>query len=201
MGRKNVTCRIEPEGGPPEPTVRSPVLGSARMAQVGNGVEMPLLRYFMYVGGALLTLLLASNVVLPQTPLPGTLTSGSDLPPVRIHSDRKLPDKVVFDTSVPVRPFAPAVKSVVAVAPPPAVVVAPPAVAEMSAKARVREAFAQLPDQEEAAGPKMSQMALVTLPEPKMVSKVPVLKRKVAKPRTGNPLIVAQQPHFGQDTW
>jgi len=161
---------------------------------------MPLLRYFMYVGGALLMLLFVSNAVVPQVSLPGTLTSGSDLPPVRIQSDRKLPDKVVFDTSVPVRPTAPALRTVLAVAPPPEPVVAPPAVAEMSAKARVREAFAQLPDQEEATGPKMSQMALVTLPEPKMVSKVPVLKRKIAaKPRTT--VMVAQQPHFGQDTW
>jgi len=55
---------------------------------------------------------------------------------------------------------------------------------------------------DEATGPKMSQMSIVTLPEPKMVSKTPVLKRKVAKPRTGTPLmLVAQQPHFGQDTW
>jgi hypothetical protein len=169
-------------------------------ARVENGVRMPLLRYFMYVGGALLTLLLVSNVVLPQTPLPGTLTSGSDLPTVRIHSERKLPDKVVFDTSVPVRPATPIAKTVVAVAPAPAPVALPPAIAEMSAKARVREAFAQLPDEEEVANPKMSQMALVTLPEPKMVSKVPVLKRKIAKSRTA-PLMVAQQPHFGQDTW
>jgi hypothetical protein len=164
---------------------------------------MPLLRYFMYVGGALLTLLLVSNAVLPQVPLPGTLTSGSDLPPVRIHSDRKLPDKVVFDTSVPLRAAAPVATTVIAAAPVPALVLAPqPVVAEMSAKARVREAFAQLPDQEEPTGPKISQMALVTLPEPKMVSKVPVLKHKIAKPRTGNsPMLVAQQPHFGQDTW
>ena len=154
----------------------------------------------MYVGGVLLTLLLVSNAVLPQVPLPGTLTSGSDLPPVRIHSERKLPEKMVFDTSVPLRASAPAVKTVVAAAP--ALVVAPPAVAEMSARARVREAFAQLPDTEDATGPKMSQMALVTLPEPKMVSKAPVLKRKIAKPRTANSLMmVAQQPRFGQDTW
>jgi len=158
---------------------------------------MPLLRYFIYVGGALLTLLLVSNAVLPQVPLPGTLTSASDLPPVRIHSERKLPDKVVFDTSVPVGASAPVVKSIVAAAAP-----APSAVAEMSARARVREAFAQLPDNGEATGPKMSQMALVALPEPKMVSKVPVLKRKIAKPRTANPvMMVAQQPHFGPVSW
>jgi hypothetical protein len=170
-------------------------------ARVENGVRMPLLRYFMYVGGALLTLLLVSNAVLPQMPLPGTLTSGSDLPTVRIHSERKLPEKVVFDTSVPVKATAPIAKTVFAAAPARAPIALPPAVAEMSAKARVREAFAQLPDEEEVTSPKMSQMALVTLTEPKMVSKTQLPKRKIAKPRIANPLMVAQQPHFGQDTW
>jgi hypothetical protein len=169
---------------------------------VENGVKMPLLRYFIYVGGALLTLLLVSNAVLPREPLPGTLTSGTDLPTIRIHSDRKLPEKVVFDTTVPVRVTAPIAKTSVAAAPVAAAPIALlPATAEMSAKARVREAFAQLPDEEEATGPKISQMGLVTLPEPKMVSKVPVLKHKIAKARAAAPLMVAQQPHFGRDTW
>jgi hypothetical protein len=171
-------------------------------ARVENGVKMPLLRYFLYVGGALLTLLLVANVVLPQESLPATLTSGTDLPTIRIHSERKLPEKVVFDTSVPVRLTAPSAKTSVAAAPVAAAPVAvPPAIAEMSAKARVREAFAQLPDEEDATGPKISQMGLVTLPQPKMVSKVPVLKHKIAKPRAVAPLMVAQQPHFGRDTW
>lgn len=163
---------------------------------------MPLLRYFLYVGGALLTLLLVANVVLPQESLPATLTSGTDLPTIRIHSERKLPEKVVFDTSVPVGVTVPIAKTSVAAMPVAAAPVAvPPAIAEMSAKARVREAFAQLPDAEEATGPKISQTGLVTLPEPKMVSKVPVPKHKIAKPRAATPLMVAQQPHFGRDTW
>ena len=185
------------------PPLNGPLGATARVCAVENGVKMPLLRYFMYVGGALLALLLVANAVLPQEPLPETLTSGTDLPTVRIHSERKLPEKVVFDTSVPVvKVTAPTIKTIVAAAPVTAAPIAvPPAIAEMSAKARVREAFAQLPDEEEATGPKASQMALVALPEPKMVSKVPVLKRKVAKPRAATPLMVAQQPHFGQATW
>jgi hypothetical protein len=163
---------------------------------------MPLLRYFVYVGGALLTLLLISNAVLPQVPLPANLTSGSDLPPVRIHSERKLPERVVFDTSAPVGASTPIVKTVEAAVPAPAPMITPPAVAEMSAKARVREAFAQLPDGGEATDMKRSQMALVPLPEPRMVSKVQVQKRKIAKPRTVNPsIMVAQRPHFGLDGW
>ena len=135
-----MTCRIAPKDPAQEPTVRLPRFGlGAQIYAGGNGIDMPLLRYFIYVGGALLTLLLISNAVLPQVPLPGTLTSGSDLPPVRIHSDRKLPDKVVFDTSVPLRASAPVATTLIAVAPVPALVLAPqPVVAEMSARARVR---------------------------------------------------------------
>jgi hypothetical protein len=198
-----VTCRVEPEDPHQEPTVRSPGWGFAHVLYAGgNGINMPLLRYFMYVGGALLTLLLISNAVLPRVPLPDALTSASDLPPVRIHSERKLPERVVFDTSVPAGASTPIVKTVVAAVPAPAPLIAPPAVAEMSAKARVREAFAQLPNGGEATDAKVSRMALVALPEPRVVSKVQVQKRKIAKPRTVNPsIMVAQQPHFGPFSW
>jgi len=166
---------------------------------------MPILRYFVYVGGALLSLLLISNAVLPQVPLPSTLTAGSDLPPVRIHTDRKLPERVVFDTSSTVSPAAiaviasaklartaPALQSMAAAA--------PMAAPEISPKARVREAFAQLPDGGNVPEPKMSEMALVTVTEPKMISKS-LPKRKLVKPRTPQGLMmVAQQPHFGQAT-
>ena len=57
---------------------------------------------------------------------------------------------------------------------------APAPVAEMSAKARVRESFAQF---KPADDPK---------PEAK-----PIPKRKVAKARVAPPMRVAQQPHFG----
>src|ERR1700750_2860260 len=115
---------------------------------------MPLLRYFLYVGGALLSLILIANLVLPQEPLPATLTSVTELPPVRIQSDRKLPERIVFDTSstvatAPVPVLAP--PKVAAAAPAPAPV--PAITAEMSAKARVREAFAQLPADEQVAAP------------------------------------------------
>jgi len=45
---------------------------------------MPLLRYFIFVGGSLLALLFVVNAAFPTEPLPETLTSGSDLPVVRI---------------------------------------------------------------------------------------------------------------------
>jgi hypothetical protein len=146
---------------------------------------MPLLRYFIYVGASLLGLLLITNVALTPVPLPGTLTSATDLPSVRIHSERKLPEAIVFDThstvsSAPV-PMLQAPMTV-----PRAVAPAQPAatVTEISPKARVREAFAQLP-------------------EPKTASKPPAKRKVAARPRTAGPvMMVAQQPHFGPfATW
>jgi hypothetical protein len=167
---------------------------------------MPLLRYFLYVGGALLSLILCANIVLPQELLPATLTSATELPPIRIQSDRKLPERIVFDTSSTVAsgPVAilPARKVAALVAPAPAP--APAVTAEMSAKARVREAFAQLPAAEDVSEPKMDQMAKVVVPEPKMY-KVRQAPRRVAasRPYAPRPLtMVAQQPHFGSfETW
>jgi hypothetical protein len=61
---------------------------------------MPLLRYFGFVGTTLLTLLLASHWLLPGStaePVRGDI----DRTFIRISSIEKLPEKVVFDTSVP----------------------------------------------------------------------------------------------------
>ena len=50
---------------------------------------MPILRYFIFVGGALLALLFAANFALPQAPVAkGIVTSSNDVPPIRIRSDR-----------------------------------------------------------------------------------------------------------------
>ena len=170
---------------------------------------MPILRYFLYVGGALLSLLLVSNAVLPQVPLPSNLTSASDLPPVRIHTERKLPERVVFDTSSTVSsaPIPVIASQKVAQAPvsaaQPVAAAAPMAAPEISPRARVREAFAQLPDDEDVSEPKMSEMALVTVTEPKVISKSLPKRKVAAKPRTAQPMMmVAQQPRFGQpNTW
>lgn len=184
---------------------------------------MPLLRYFLFVGGSLIALLFVVNVAFPTAPLPENLTSGSDLPPIRIHSERKLPERVVIDTSVALPMQAAAAPVAIAQVKPQAQIQvqtpaqadgpalqtnvrAPvqPAIAAISAKARVREAFAQLPREEDAFEPKMSDMATVVLPEPKMYPARQPLKRKVAaKPRSAPPLMVAQQPHFGgfNSTW
>jgi hypothetical protein len=125
---------------------------------------MPLLRYFLFVGGSLIALMLVVNVAFPTAPLPENLTSGSDLPPIRIHSERKLPERVVIDTSVALPMQAAAAPVAIAQVKPQAQIqVQTPAQADgpalqtnvrapvqpaISAKARVREAFAQLPREE-----------------------------------------------------
>jgi len=64
---------------------------------------MPLLRYFCVVGPALLMLLLAVNWILPEAIDP--VHASTAKPTIRISSIEKLPERVVFDTSLP--QFAP----------------------------------------------------------------------------------------------
>lgn len=164
-----------------------------------NGAKMFVLRYFGYVGGTLLALLFVTDAMLPKQPLPGVLKSGSDLPAVRIHSDKKWPERVVFDTST--QPVAPVVMAEAAAAPRPVVASAP----EATAKARVREAFAQFSPAEPkatAAAPKMAAA------EPKSAAPKPaqVIKRKVARVHPihpSRPVMLAAQQRFGwfDNTW
>ncbi len=152
---------------------------------------MPLLRYFLYVGGALLALLLVANAALPPLPAGDGITSSSELPVIRIHSDRKRPEAIVFDTSKPT--MAPPVVAKIETATP-----APVAAAEFPPKARVREAFAQFvpPETQAAPQPKKVEARTETRLHP---------KRRVARAHVNRPLmLVAQQPQpqrFGLFTW
>ena len=92
---------------------------------------MPLLRYFGFAGTALLTLLWVSHWLLPgSTAEP--VRNDIDRTFIRISSIEKLPEKIVFDTSVPYVAPAPSVA-------PPATVAA--AVAPVHA-APIQSAFA-----------------------------------------------------------
>ena len=99
---------------------------------------MLLARYFLSVGGVLLALLFVADAVAPK--VPAAATDGNDTAVdksvIRIHSDRKWPAPVVFDTNVPTIVPAQTLKAEAVAAPP------PPA-ADLSAKTRVRETFAQ----------------------------------------------------------
>lgn len=178
---------------------------------------MPIFRYFVFVGGALLALLLVADYVLPAQPVAhAVVTASNDQPLIRIRSDRHLPERVVLDTSQPTI-AAPVVKTAAVVAPqPPVRETMSPALAEMSAKARVRETFAQFtsPPKADAAAAKKTdakpQVQAQAQPAqgqaPQTQAQQP--KRKVARthpaPQQGRPMmLVAQQPHFGlfNTTW
>jgi hypothetical protein len=61
--------------------------------------EMPLWSYFLFVGGVLLTLILAANWLLPAPASNQHTPSRVRRPPLRIQSTQKGPDQVVIDTS------------------------------------------------------------------------------------------------------
>jgi hypothetical protein len=60
--------------------------------------ELPLRRYFLFVGGGLLALLFLLEAVLPP-PARQSSASGPNFPVIRIHSELKRPPAVVIDTS------------------------------------------------------------------------------------------------------
>ena len=144
---------------------------------------MPVARYFFYVGGVLLALLFGVDAYVPKEPVVGSTAAAAapiENPTLRIRSERKWPERVVYDTSLPT--IVPPKTEIAAAVPSP--------VAEMSAKARVRESFAQF---RPADDPK---------PEAR-----PLPKRKIAKARAAPsmPMMrVAQHPNFGffgNNTW
>jgi hypothetical protein len=173
---------------------------------------MPIFRYFIFVGGALLALLFAADFVFPAAPVAQAVaTAGNEQPLIRIRSNRHLPERVVLDTSQPTI-AAPAVKTAAVAAPqPPVQDDVSPALAEISAKTRVRETFAQFTPEPKAntaaakkAGATQSQIAQAQAsPVP-----APQPRRKIVRthpaPQSGRPMMqVAQQPHFGlfNTTW
>lgn len=175
---------------------------------------MPIFRYFVFVGGALLALLFAADYVLPAQPVAQVVAAASnDQPLIRIRSDRHLPERVVLDTSQPTI-AAPVVKTAAVAPQPPVRETMSRALAEMSAKARVRETFAQFtpaPKADTAAAKRTDAKLQAQAPPaqaqaPQTQAQQP--KRKVARthlaPQQGRPMmLVAQQPHFGlfNTTW
>ena len=147
---------------------------------------MPVARYFLFVGGMLLALLFALDAFAPQQ----TVVAGNAVPSinktvVRIRSDQKLPERVVYDTSLPTI-VPPAAATQTAAAP------APPA-ADVGGQAQVRDTFAQFVP---AEAKKLEKQPESQAPR----------KRKIAKIRRAQPMRVAQQPHFGfgffgSNTW
>jgi hypothetical protein len=144
---------------------------------------MPVARYFLFVGGLLLALLFALDASPPQqTAVDGHAAPSINKTVVRIRSDQKLPERVVYDTSLPTI-VPPAAATQIAAAP----------AADVSAQAGVRDTFAQFVPAE--------AKKLEKQPEPQAPR-----KRKIAKIRPAQQMHVAQQQHFGfgffgSNTW
>ena len=135
---------------------------------------MPVARYFLFVGGVLLALLFLIDAYVPSQALVASHAAPSiDRNVVRIRSDAKLPERVVYDTSLPT--IVPPVSKVQIAAAP-----QPPVATDVAAQARVRDTFAQFVPAE------------AKKPEPQAPR-----KRKVAKSHANPPIQVAQQQHFG----
>ncbi|WJR79189.1 hypothetical protein [Bradyrhizobium sp. NP1] len=139
---------------------------------------MPLARYFYYVGGVLLALLFIADAYLPKLPVAHRVDKVSYN--IHIHSDRKWPERIVYDTSLPIITPAQIANIEESAA-------APPTIAQ--AKAQVREAFAQLqpPDANQLQSSDSKKR------EPKLKRQRKIAKRRVAPPA----VLVARQQQFG----
>jgi len=145
---------------------------------------MPVARYFLFVGGVLLALLFALDAFTPPQVAVASSAPSIDKTVVRIRSDQKPPERVVYDMSLPTI-VPPAATTQVAAAP-----VAP--VVDPNAQARVRDTFAQFVP---AEAKKLEKQVEPQAPR----------KRKVAKARPAQPPMrfAQQQQHFGffGNTW
>ena len=94
---------------------------------------MPLARYFLYVGGVLLAVVFMLDAGLTEPPAMKRLQTSS--PAIRIHSERKWPERIVFDTTLPA--VAPAQTAIVEDRTP-----NPATVTDVLVKQTEREAFA-----------------------------------------------------------
>jgi len=118
---------------------------------------MPVFRYYLFVGGALLALLFGINVVVAERDRKSDLARTDRTPPIRILSEHRLPDRVVIDTSQPtIQP----VEAKVAAAPLPPVIEVeqPQLVFDLSAQANIRETFAQFVSTEPEAKPRVKKV-------------------------------------------
>jgi hypothetical protein len=144
---------------------------------------MPLARYFSFVGGVLLALLFVLNAYLPRIPVHEK--ADADLPVIPIQTDRKWPERVVFDTSVPT--IVPAQIASGEPSIPPS-----ETASDVSVEARGREALAQMQ-------PSDTKQAKSRKPEPKPQRKSRIARRYVPSHFTSAPQW--QFGWFGQSPW
>jgi hypothetical protein len=142
--------------------------------------QMPLARYFSFVGGVLLALMFVLDAFLPKGPVVDR--ADANLPVIRIHSERKWPERIVFDTSLPTI-IPPQIAS------DEASILVPATTTDVSVKGREREAFAQM----QPSDAKQLQPSNPKKREPKLQR-----KRKIARRHTApQPFLAAGQMRFG----
>ncbi|SFJ72865.1 hypothetical protein [Bradyrhizobium sp. Gha] len=138
---------------------------------------MPIVRYFVFVGGILLALLFAADRYLPS-PVVRTDKADLDRTTIRIRSARSLPEKIVFD----MRPRTDI----------PAVTAAEPIPEERRASAR--EALAAMPAPSEVKVEPHAGKRVEARPKRKRWAKLP---RKSPEPR----LAFDRQDAFAGSWW
>jgi hypothetical protein len=144
---------------------------------------MPLARYFSFVGGVLLALLFILDAYLPKLPVAAKPTVY--LPVIRIYSDRKWPERIVYDTNLPTIVS----KSIASTE---GIIETSETIADVSTGAKERESFAMLPQSTERL-----QASKTKMREPK-----PQHRRKIARKRPPAPMVaMARHLQFGQVGW
>ena len=139
---------------------------------------MPLARYFSIVGGLLLALLFALDAFLPRLPVAEKAEVNSPL--IRIYSDRKWPERIVYDTNAPtIVPTSIASTEVT--------VRVPEMIADASADVTGREAFAMLVSSVEESRPSDTGMRELKVRH----------QHKIARKRTPARVVMARHLQFG----
>jgi hypothetical protein len=156
---------------------------SARFAVEAVTEMMPLARYFVVVGGALVALLFVFDFFSPKASADNGIHSAGpvDKTTMRIRSEQKLPERIVFDTTQPTIAAKPAQTQTAQTTH--AALPGPEPTPEITAKARVRETFAQFAPVE----PKKADTT--------------VHKKKKTVRAPGQPMHVARYSYFGTSTW
>ena len=140
---------------------------------------MPLARYCCFVGGVLLALLFILDACFPKLPI--AAKAKVHPPVIRIYSDPKWPERIVYDTSLPtIVPISVATAEEIA----PTLETIP----EASSGTKEREAFAMLPsssDRLQAPGARMQA--------PKSRHHSKIVRKRAPAPR----VVMARHLQFG----
>ena len=144
---------------------------------------MPLARYFVFAGAALMALLFAFDALSPKAVADNGAqnVAAIDKSTLRIKSEQKWPERIVFDTTQPaIAPKAVETQAALTAQVAPS---EPQMAPQFTPTARVRETFAQF-----------------VPAEPKKADTV-AKKKKTVKASPAQPLRLARSGWFGYSTW